>query len=351
MSSAGSPPNPWPPFDAYRDCAQGICSIYCPQWCYLIFPPPPPSGLNDDSSSTDFSPLIIAVIGILASAFILLSYYTIISKYCRRRGQDNSSTELNENRDEMSNNGLQGASAGLDEALMKSITVCKYRKGEGLVEGTDCSVCLSEFEEDESLKLLPKCNHAFHVPCIDTWLKSHSSCPLCRANIASSAGLPNQAQVLTQETAPGFNASALQYRHQNDAILVIQDIESGVREELVACLVGGFENVPKTPAQAAIGTENATEIRPFRRSASFSSSPCQGQLSIADILRISEEEDDDDIPVDHPQSSAGIGSSKQFDGKMKRSISTGRFMSSRYERGVSLFSIENKHIPMYKIKN
>ncbi|KAB2597485.1 RING-H2 finger protein ATL54-like [Pyrus ussuriensis x Pyrus communis] len=72
---------------------------------------------------------------------------------------------------------------GLPQSVIDSITVCKFRKDEGLIEGTDCSVCLSEFEEDESLRLLPKCSHAFHIPCIDTWLRSHKNCPLCRAPI------------------------------------------------------------------------------------------------------------------------------------------------------------------------
>lgn len=78
---------------------------------------------------------------------------------------------------------------GLSQALIDSITVCKYRKDEGLIEGTDCSVCLSEFEEDESLRLLPKCSHAFHIPCIDTWLRSHKNCPLCRAPIVCGAAI------------------------------------------------------------------------------------------------------------------------------------------------------------------
>ncbi|CAL1395531.1 unnamed protein product [Linum trigynum] len=50
----------------------------------------------------------------------------------------------------------------------------------------NCSVCLSEFEEGESLRLLPKCSHAFHIPCIDTWLRSHKNCPLCRAPIVAA---------------------------------------------------------------------------------------------------------------------------------------------------------------------
>ncbi|KAL6982876.1 RING-H2 finger protein atl52 [Sarracenia purpurea var. burkii] len=80
----------------------------------------------------------------------------------------------------------------VNEALIKSIRVFTYKKEGGLIEGTDCSVCLSEFEEDDNLRLLPKCTHAFHVICIDTWLKSHSNCPLCRANVifVNSSPLP-----------------------------------------------------------------------------------------------------------------------------------------------------------------
>lgn len=84
---------------------------------------------------------------------------------------------------------------GLQPSVISAITICKYKKGEGLVEGTECSVCLSEFQENETLRLLPKCNHAFHIPCIDTWLRSHTNCPLCRAGIVSNvAVLPVQEQ-------------------------------------------------------------------------------------------------------------------------------------------------------------
>lgn len=76
----------WVPYEPTRDCSQGLCSLYCPQWCYFIFPPPPPFDLAgpgpDDSSGHVFSPLVIAIIGVLATAFLLVSYYTFISKYC-----------------------------------------------------------------------------------------------------------------------------------------------------------------------------------------------------------------------------------------------------------------------------
>ncbi|KAM0923006.1 hypothetical protein ACQ4PT_005788 [Festuca glaucescens] len=59
-------------------------------------------------------------------------------------------------------------SDGMDETLINKITVCKYKHGDGFVDSTDCSVCLGEFRDGESLRLLPKCSHAFYLPCIDT---------------------------------------------------------------------------------------------------------------------------------------------------------------------------------------
>jgi len=44
----------------------------------------------------------------------------------------------------------------------------------------ECMICLSEFSKGEKVRILPKCNHGFHVRCIDKWLKAHSSCPKCR---------------------------------------------------------------------------------------------------------------------------------------------------------------------------
>ncbi|KAL4340287.1 hypothetical protein GQ457_08G005930 [Hibiscus cannabinus] len=340
MSSSSSTPNSWTPYETFKDCSQGVCSMYCPQWCYFVFPPPPPFPVDDNGdSSSDFSPLIIALIGILASAFILVSYYAIISKYCRRHRQSHTSLYFDENRDETNRDRWQTGSQGLDESVVKAITVCKFKRNEGLIEGTDCSVCLSEFVEDESLRLLPKCNHAFHVPCIDTWLNSHSTCPLCRANIVS-VNQPATA-VTAHEGSRNVSVSAIVCPQMNEPISVINDLESGVREEAVRDMtVLEIEH-------------DGDRIRPLRRSVSMSSSILShGQvMSNADILHISEENEDELQVQQRLQSSMGIGSSKRFDEHcsrsnhrngvlnlvtsplaMKRSISTGRFMFPRFEK-------------------
>lgn len=33
---------------------------------------------------------------------------------------------------------------------------------------------------------LPKCEHVFHMECIDMWLHSHATCPVCRAAVLGS---------------------------------------------------------------------------------------------------------------------------------------------------------------------
>ncbi|XLU53359.1 hypothetical protein S245_048007 [Arachis hypogaea] len=49
-----------------------------------------------------------------------------------------------------------------------------------------CAICLADFSDGDKIRFLPKCNHRFHVACIDKWLLSHSSCPTCRNFLKSN---------------------------------------------------------------------------------------------------------------------------------------------------------------------
>jgi Ring finger domain len=46
----------------------------------------------------------------------------------------------------------------------------------------ECSICLSFIEEGEQVRLLPNCRHLFHQECIDVWLSTNASCPVCRGD-------------------------------------------------------------------------------------------------------------------------------------------------------------------------
>ncbi|CAM0908540.1 unnamed protein product [Alopecurus aequalis] len=50
---------------------------------------------------------------------------------------------------------------------------------------SECAICLTEFIEGESLRVLPLCGHGFHVACIDAWLQTHATCPTCRATVVA----------------------------------------------------------------------------------------------------------------------------------------------------------------------
>ncbi|XVE95242.1 hypothetical protein REPUB_Repub02eG0079300 [Reevesia pubescens] len=195
-------------FPAFTETNQTIdcpdfCDPSCPYNCYPYPdfyylpppPPPPPPPLSDQNHY--ISPYAIIVVSVLASLFLLIGYYVIIVKSCfgwccsrnnrQQQAQTDGSDEefIDENR--IDHPIWMITTDGLQQSIINSITVCKYKKGEGLIEGTECLVCLNEFQEEETVRLLPKCNHAFHVSCIDTWLRAHTNCPLCRAHIVFDA--------------------------------------------------------------------------------------------------------------------------------------------------------------------
>ncbi|CAL1409164.1 unnamed protein product [Linum trigynum] len=73
------------------------------------------------------------------------------------------------------------ANTGIKKKALKTFPTVSFSDQLNL-PGLDaeCVICLSEFAAGERVKILPKCNHGFHVKCIDKWLGSHSSCPTCR---------------------------------------------------------------------------------------------------------------------------------------------------------------------------
>ena len=47
----------------------------------------------------------------------------------------------------------------------------------------ECCICLTQFDEDCIVSLLPKCNHILHKECMIEWGKYKTSCPICRNNV------------------------------------------------------------------------------------------------------------------------------------------------------------------------
>uniref|UniRef100_A0A0D3GF17 RING-type E3 ubiquitin transferase n=1 Tax=Oryza barthii TaxID=65489 RepID=A0A0D3GF17_9ORYZ len=48
----------------------------------------------------------------------------------------------------------------------------------------ECAICLERLRRGELCSELPECRHVFHRDCVALWIKSKSTCPLCRARIS-----------------------------------------------------------------------------------------------------------------------------------------------------------------------
>jgi len=59
-------------------------------------------------------------------------------------------------------------------------------------EQSMCVVCMYDIEARQTVRVLP-CNHIFHSRCVDKWLKTNRTCPICRRDAAeflSSYSMP-----------------------------------------------------------------------------------------------------------------------------------------------------------------
>ncbi|KAG8063115.1 hypothetical protein GUJ93_ZPchr0003g17048 [Zizania palustris] len=97
-----------------------------------------------------------------------------------------------------------GQGRGLDEAAIAALPRKEVAEGD---PAADCAVCITELGDGEAARLLPRCGHVFHVECVDMWLRSHSTCPLCRCAVADEAPAVRPPEVDAE--SPNFPTNVL----------------------------------------------------------------------------------------------------------------------------------------------
>ncbi|XP_019164312.1 PREDICTED: RING-H2 finger protein ATL33-like [Ipomoea nil] len=71
-----------------------------------------------------------------------------------------------------------------EKQRLELVSTVKYKRESPENEsGAECSVCLSAFVDGEEISELNDCKHTFHAKCIATWLRSRSTCPICRTSL------------------------------------------------------------------------------------------------------------------------------------------------------------------------
>ncbi|KAK4426160.1 RING-H2 finger protein ATL46 [Sesamum alatum] len=143
---------------------------------------------SPSSSGTRISPAVLFIIVILAVLFFISGLLHLLVRFLTKNP---SPSQANRNLGVSTSDALQRQlqqlfhlhDSGLDQAFIDALPVFSYKEIVGPKEPFDCAVCLCEFSESDQLRLLPMCSHAFHMSCIDTWLLSNSTCPLCRGTL------------------------------------------------------------------------------------------------------------------------------------------------------------------------
>ncbi|XWS50997.1 hypothetical protein CRYUN_Cryun12cG0138800 [Craigia yunnanensis] len=150
---------------------------------------------SPSSSSIRISPVLLLIIVIFAVIFFIAGLLHLLVRFLIKSSSFSPIYQSNRYPGNSESHGLQRQlqqlfhlhDSGLDQSVIDALPVFYYKDIMGLKEPFDCAVCLCEFSDHDKLRLLPMCSHAFHIDCIDTWLLSNSTCPLCRGTLSGSS--------------------------------------------------------------------------------------------------------------------------------------------------------------------
>ncbi|XP_068641131.1 E3 ubiquitin-protein ligase ATL6-like [Aristolochia californica] len=155
-------------------------------WFFLLLVPfstsQPPDSSPSDSSSFEIS-LSSGDDFILLAIFVFFAVY-YISNFIQRSPP--GAPLLFSQSWALSRLWISQRSTGVDPSVVDTLPTFQYsrvkdrRLGKSSLE---CAVCLNEFKAEETIRLLPRCNHIFHPVCIDAWLTNNSTCPVCRSDL------------------------------------------------------------------------------------------------------------------------------------------------------------------------
>ncbi|CAD6339800.1 unnamed protein product [Miscanthus lutarioriparius] len=175
--------------------------------------------------SPSFSAPMVVLLVALIAAFSFIGFFSVYMRRCGRGASAGpgipAAALLVLSRQEQRNQQQRG----LDPAVVASFPTMRYadakalRVGGGKDAPLECAVCLSEFEDDEELRLLPSCSHAFHPDCIGEWLAGHVTCPVCRCNLDP------------EEPAAGSGEATGEAQQQQDQVAIIDVSHDGAEEE------------------------------------------------------------------------------------------------------------------------
>nr|XP_043621982.1 RING-H2 finger protein ATL16-like [Erigeron canadensis] len=236
------------------------------------------------TTATGFPLLAIVLACITAITFLIVSYF-LITKCCYPLTQFLMTRPTTSEEPPSVYSTPAWQNTGLDESLIQQIPMCRYSKRDRENKRLhECVVCLNEFQDLDTLRVLPSCDHGFHMHCIDIWLRDNPNCPICRLNILGTARCPTDTVVPTSspQDPPSLAHSS---PTSSDQDFVTIELGEDANESRKCCI----DSIISNERTSSIKDEQLV-IQPIRRSFSMDSAvDCDIYLSIQDIIRNHEE--------------------------------------------------------------
>ncbi|KAK9131565.1 hypothetical protein Sjap_012052 [Stephania japonica] len=190
---------------------------------------------------------------------LVLHLYARWFYFWRRQRTQQQQHEQEEQLDDVNDgDGGGGGGGGVDASVIGSLPILIFKREveeqlmmkDDEVDGLECAVCLCDVSEGERVRLLPKCNHGFHVECIDMWFQTHHTCPLCRSSVAPApapAPAPDDDDSTPSTESPIFPTNVLFWGNQIQIHVTTRGTTTGL---------------PPTPAAAAAAAAASPIIAP-----------------------------------------------------------------------------------------
>lgn len=104
--------------------------------------------------------------------------------------QNNSDTNNDENTN-INNHRNETTNANINTNVNTQVdTTNNEHENNRFQQDNRCVICMESLEDNTIVRRLNKCNHVFHIDCIDKWFESKITCPTCRQDIRDIQHVP-----------------------------------------------------------------------------------------------------------------------------------------------------------------
>ncbi|KAL6537360.1 hypothetical protein OROMI_025894 [Orobanche minor] len=244
--------------------------------------------------------MVVAIIILFVSLVFIFCLHLYAKWYWYRR-QENptaaSATTTILRRYDYQESTLVSASSchGLNPIVLKTLPVVVFDPNE-FKDGLECAVCLCEVSKGEKTRLLPKCNHGFHLDCIDMWFQSHPTCPLCRNPVSDQKELINSGDPLILQNIiqtpmvenPIFPTNVLFWGDESQVRTFSHCLDEEYRNSAIS-EPSSSSSSSSPPSLSMVSIDDSHRLNGFliidsSSSSSSSSSPSLSMVSIDDRL-------------------------------------------------------------------